>query len=333
MDSENVDNGETQNPVENDVGIANNSSLQDRLKSVLFSDEQDNGNPEPDAEEGEAQTEDKAFDGSETDSETEVADTEDPQAEDGTEVLSQDEEKAEPTEQEQSGFRKRIDKLTALRKQAEEKVDTLTEELETYKSKVNELEAARTRPQPTEDNPFSDLDSEAKINSEYEQARKIKYKCEESPDGFQIGDTYFDSTQVRAMRVNAMKAMEIQLPKQLEFVKAKNHWSPLAHKTYPWMSQKESQEYKLAQQVIKNFPTFVNHPDYEMFVGDYVRGYMARTAKSVAKSAKTVPSMSVKPTSSATQSSKVNAAARNVEQRYLRTGSREDLKKAVFKFL
>lgn len=332
MDKNPADNGEAQNPVEQTIGSLNESSLATQLRGILFSDEQNEGQPEPDLQEGEDQTEDKGFEAEATEETPEATEEEAPQTEDGSEdVLSQTEtENAEP---EPSNVQKRIDKLTALRKTAEEQVESLKKEVEDYKSKLSSLDTERDRPLKTQENPFSNLISSEEIKSEYEEARMIKYKCEASPEGFSVGETYFDSEQVRNMKINAMQAMEIHLPRQMEFVKAREHWKPLAQEAYPWLKNKESNEYKLAQQVLKTFPQFKNFPDYEMFIGDYVRGLTARTnvAKKIAP--KQPPQLSVKTVSSPANQSRSDISARSAETRFARTGSREDLKSAILKFL
>jgi len=337
MDNNPAENGEALNPVEGDIGITTNrnSDFSSKLESILFADEQGQGNVEPSEESAEAQTEDKvdegyvSLDGDNTDSEI------DPMAEDGSNVPSNEEvEQAEP-EIRSEGFQKRIDKLTFMRKQAEEQVEKLTEEVESYKAKLTEVESVQNTPTPTAENPFADLTDEAKIKAEYETARDLRYKCEEHPEGFQIGEKYFSPEDVREMRVNSMKAMEMHLPKQLQYVKAKAEFDKAASDLYPWYSKPESTEYKLATEVMKNFKQFKNFPDYRLFVGDYVQGYMSRTAKSIKKNQPTraVSSMSVKPTSSPVASSKVDASARNIEARYAKTQNRGDLKKAVSRFL
>lgn len=331
MSKPNVDNGETQNPVESDIGIVNQSSLAESLKGILFTDEQDVSESELAQQSDEVQTEDKEFQAEVEDDGLQEDAEEVPEAEDGTEVLSQEEDEEESTP-EPVGVQKRIDKLTALRKQAEEKVEALAAEVEEYRSKLEASEQASQKSLRTEENPFGDLDSVEKIKTEYEQARQLRWQCEQNPEGFQVGDTYFSSEQVRAMKVNAMKAMEIQLPKQLEFVKAKAEWQPKAYEAHPWLKNKETAEYKLAQQVLKTFPEFKKFPDYEMFVGDYVRGYLSRnnTKKQLTKS---VPQLAIRPTSTPSQSSRNDTSARNLEARYLKTGRREDLKAVVSKFL
>ena len=336
MDNTPADNGIAQNPVENAVGSVNESiDFSKTLESILFSDEQVAGNSEPAEQSEEAQTEDKVSNDGEASQQDEVTDTENPLAEDGNDVPSHEElEQAEP-EANSDGVQKRIDKLTYLRKQAEEQVSKLTNEVESYKAKLSELETVVSAPEATPENPFGDLVDETKIKSEYENARSLRFKCEENPDGFQIGETYYNAEQVRQMRVNAMKAMEIHLPKQLQFVRHKQEFDKSALEQYPWYNKPESTEYKMAQEVMKNFKNFKNYPDAKLFIGDYVQGFMARTAKSIKKTqpARAVPQMQVKPSSSPTVSSKVDASARSIEARYSKTQSRDDLKKAVSRFL
>jgi hypothetical protein len=337
MDNNPADNGEAQNPVESDIGITTNpaSDFSRKLESILFADEQGQGNVEPSEESAEAQTEDKAEEAYVSLDGDGAAAEIDPMAEDGSNVPSNEEvEQAEP-EVKSDGFQKRIDKLTFMRKQAEEQVEKLTEEVQSYKAKLSEVESAQNAPTPSAENPFADLTNEAKIKAEYEIARDLRYKCEEHPEGFQMGEKYFTPEEVREMRVNAMKAMEMHLPKQLQYVKARNEFDKTASELYPWYSKPESTEYKLATEVMKNFKQFKNYPDYKLFVGDYVQGYMSRTAKSLKKTqpARAVSSMSVKPTSSPVASSKVDASARNIEARYAKTQNRVDLKKAVSRFL
>jgi hypothetical protein len=337
MDNNPADNGEAQNPVENDVGVVQNEipDFSKRLESILWAEPQSIGNSEPMAQSEEVQTEDKEAEAEGSlDGANQVAES-DPTAEDGNQVPSDEEVENAETEVKSEGFQKRIDKLTYMRKQAEEQVQKLTEEVNSYKTRLEQVDSLQSRPAPTADNPFSDLIDEAKIKAEYETARELRFKCEENPEGFVLGEKEFSHDEVRQMRLNAMKAMEVHLPKQLQFVKAKTEFDKIASEQYPWFSKPDSQEYKLAQETLNNFKNFKAYPDYKLFVGDYVQGFMARTAKSIKKSqpARAVPSMGVKPTSSPVISSKVDATARNIEARYAKSQNRDDLKKAVSRFL
>ena len=321
MTTPNADNGEAINPVESAIGSTHNEeTLVSKLQGILFSDEQNEGNPEPVQEEGEDQTEDKGIETGELGDGLDATAEETPTAEDGTEVPSQS--NSEESTDGQTGVQKRIDKLTALRKTAEEQVETMRAEVEDYKAKIAQFETKSEAAPPSVENPFSDLVTNDAVKSEYEQARQIRYKCEANPEGFQMGDTYFNSEQVKNMKLNALQAMEVHLPKQLEFVKARDTWKPIAYESYPWLKNKESNEYKLAQQVLKTFPQFKRFPDYELFVADYVRGYTSRTSQIVKKgiATKQPPQLAVKPISTQTQSSRSDTTARSVESRYQKTG-------------
>jgi hypothetical protein len=336
MDNNPADSGEALNPAENDVGIVSNEipDFSKRLESILFAEQQVEGNSEPSESPEEAQTEDKAEYSGESFSGDELQPEADPKAEDGNDVLSNAEEQQTEPEVKSEGFQKRIDRLTFLRKQAEEQVEKLTEEVNSYKAKLEGIEASSSIPEPTPENPFADLTDEARVKVEYEQARKLRYMCEENPNGFQIGETYYNSEQVHKMRINSMRAMEEHLPRQLQFVRQKSDFDKQASAIYPWYSKPESQEYKLAQEVMKNFKNFKHFPDHKLFVGDYVAGLVMRNAKGIKKPVQSsAPNLQVKPTSAKTVSGTVDASARNVASRYAKTQSRDDLKKAVSRFL
>jgi hypothetical protein len=72
-----------------------------------------------------------------------------------------------------------------------------------------------------------------------------------------------------------------------------------------------------------------------LFVGDYVRGFLTRNAASLKKSSvsKNVPQMSVKPVASSNQTSRSDVTAKSLQSRYAKSGSRDDLKSIVSKFL
>ncbi len=336
MENNPADNGEALNPMENDVSIVQNSNadFSKRLESILFAEQQNVEDSESTANPEEVQTEDKAEDSGESFSGDELQQESDPKAEDGNDVLSNAEEQQTEPEVKSEGFQKRIDRLTFLRKQAEEQVEKLTEEVNSYKSKIQEYESAVSTPAPTSENPFADLTDEAKVRAEYEQARKLRYMCEENPNGFQIGETYYGAEDVNRMRINSLRAMEEQLPRQLQFIRQKGEFDKQASAQYPWWSKPESQEYKLAQEVMKNFKNFVNFPDHKLFVGDYVAGLMMRSAKSMKAPSRTAaPNVQVKPTSAKTVSGTVDASTRTVTSRYAKTQNRDDLKKAVSRFL
>ena len=152
----------------------------------------------------------------------------------------------------------------------------------------------------------------------------------ENPNGFVMGDSEYGPEDVSRMLVNATKAIEVHLPKQMAKIQAYETVKPIAEAEYPWWKTPQAKEYQLAQQVINNFPQFKNHPDYMLFVGDYIRGYLAREAKSpatgVVKKAQIQP---VRPTAAPVKTSAKTASAKTAESRFVKSNNAEDLARVL----
>ena len=311
----------------------NQESLADLLRNTLFRDDEQAGQSQPDNE-GEDQTEVKDTNDSEASQQDEVTDTELPPAEDGEdEVHSQSAEDNGEEDTLSKGVQKRIDKLTAKRKQAEEEATRLRNEVDTLKQELTQSKASGEANQTSvtdASNPFASLNTKVDVEKEAEQARWLRYKCMENPNGFVMGDTEYGPEDVSRMLVNATKAIEVHLPKQMNKIHAYETVKPIAEAEYPWWKTPQAKEYQLAQQVINNFPQFKNHPDYMLFVGDYIRGYLARESKSpatgVMRKAQIQP---VRPTAAPVKTSAKTASAKNAESRFVKSNNAEDLARVL----
>lgn len=323
------DNGPQENTVEEVQSTESQidvNNITGAIEDLLFGSEQEQ-QPEGSQQTGEVQTEDKA-------EETATQDYESPQAEDGEDqVHSQTEETVTEEEVLPNGVQKRINKLTARNKAYEEQISELSEKLQALEAKVSEErqvpnEEAK-RPMP--ENPFGHLDTPEKIQAEVENARWLRFKCEEHPEGFELGGTYISPEEVRTMKVNAIKAIEEHLPRQYQHLQASKHFGEVASKEYPWWNKPESKEAQMANEVLKNFPQFRRYPDFQLFVGDYVRGYMSRTgsSKTVAPIAKAAPAISVKPKTAPTQVGRKDVAERSTYDRFVKSGGKEGLAKLL----
>jgi hypothetical protein len=180
------------------------------------------------------------------------------------------------------------------------------------------------------ENPFASLKTVAEVEKEVEQARWLRYKCMENPDGFVLGESEYGQEDVRRMLVNATKAIEDHLPKQMQRIDTESKIKPIAESTYPWWKQAQSSEYQMAQQVLRTFPQLKNFPDWQMFVGDYVRGAKAREA-AVAKpnQSKKVPAQAIRPTATPARSNPNETRAKNAESRFAQSTSADDLAKVL----
>jgi hypothetical protein len=321
-------------PAQNNIEVQSNApssglneeSLAHKLRETLFADDEQAVEPEADSE-GEAQTEVK-------DSEDEALDanTEDvPQAEDGDEVHSQEAEDENTDGSLSKGVQKRIDKLTAKRKQAEEEAENLRKEVEVLKQQVAESQQLSEKGVIDDENPFSSLKSKAEVDKEIEQARWLRYKCMENPDGFVLGDSEYGQEDVRRMLVNATKAIEDHLPKQMNRLDAESKIKPIAEATYPWWKAPQTKEYQQAQHILRTFPQLKKFPDWQMFVGDYIRGAAVREASMAKKPTQSnkVATQAIRPTASPAKQSANEAGAKNAVSRFAKSTSADDLAKVL----
>ena len=312
-------------------GALNQDKLADILRSTLFADAEQAAQPEA-GDEGEIQTEVKDSNDGEASQQDEVTDTEIPQAEDGIdEVPSQHTQDDDEDSDLPKGVQKRIDKLTAKRKQAEEEVTKLREEMEALKQQLQSAPQSDTAETSVNDasNPFASLQTKAQVEKELENARWLKYKCMENPYGFVLGDKEDGQEDVTRMLVNATRAIEEQLPKQLGSIQTREQIEPIATKHYPWWNKPESKEYQVAQNVLKVFPKLKTFPDFKMFIGDYVRGYMTREGQAPQAPQRKAQVQPVRPTVTPVKSKPAEVQARTAVDRFRKTTTAEDLARVL----
>lgn len=309
----------------------NEETLADALRKTLFADTEQTDEAQSETE-GEDQTEVK----DEPVAETEQAEAteEVPQAEDGDDVHSQEAQNDEGDSDLSKGVQKRIDKLTAKRKQAEEEVANLRKEVEALKQTVTESQQSSEKNDNSvqdADNPFTSLKSKAEVDKEIDQARWLRYKCMENPEGFSLGDSHYGPDDVKRMLVNSTKAIEIHLPKQMSRIDTEERIRPIAESNYPWWKQPASKEYQLAQQMLRTAPQLRNFPDWQIFIGDAIRGMQARETltknQSQPQVKKALPP--VRSTATPAKSNPSEARAKQAESRFAKSTSADDLAKVL----
>ena len=102
-----------------------------------------------------------------------TAEQEDNQAESPEDVLS-DNKTEDQAEEEPSGYRKRIDKLTRQKREALEKADELERELNETKTKLEQNQSERPVPVVNQTDPFADVWDAKKLDDEWTKARDLK---------------------------------------------------------------------------------------------------------------------------------------------------------------
>ena len=222
------------------------------------------------------------------------------------------------------GVDKRISKLTAQRKEAEERSKKLEEELESLKRR-------QATPQNA-NNPFGKLDTEEKIEAEYERQKEIRLFCERYPDGYyEDGKEPIDKEQIAKAKVNAIRATEDFLPKQLDYVEKSKTFKAVARKEFPWLNDPTDKRAIMAKRFIEAVPEVTKFPDYEIYAAHLATGMVSyqqqkqasRTGNPVQQRVPVQPTMSSLPTPKAQKPDALKA--RQAEVRYRQSSSLDDL--------
>lgn len=225
-------------------------------------------------------------------------------------------------------IQKRIDKITAKRREAEAEADRLKAELEKLRSEKEIPAPPRTK------NPYANILDEAGLNKAVEQARQIRDWCEANPYGGEVpkgnGEMVIvDESEVRKMKINALKDIEVNIPQQAQFIQARKHFDPVAETEYPWWKKKDTKEYQTAVALLKNFPELVQFPDYKLVIGDFVYGLQSRqmrTAKTSVQQNQRRPQIQpTRPSVSPTVNTNKIQNTKEAEGRFRQSGSRDDL--------
>lgn len=134
-----------------------------------------------------------------------------------------------------------------------------------------------------------------KVVSEIGNVDKWRRWCDEHPDGGQVpdgkgGQVEMDAEGVRAARrglddqrselVARKVNMESAVKREFDTHYQQQHAT--AQKLYPELFQKESQEAKVAAQLLAAIPGLKQFPDYEIVIGRYLKGMKLEQAQAKA---------------------------------------------------
>jgi hypothetical protein len=230
------------------------------------------------------------------------------------------------------GVQKRINKLVAAKKAAQSELEShkarlaeLQQELETAKSSVPAKQQDQTE--------FAErLNTFDQVKGEYDKALEVLLWCEDNMDGGVI--TLPDGTEqelsdrdVRAMRRTAMKRKEIELPARLNYLQQQAQADAQVTADFPWWGKQETEEYQVAQQVVRDFPEVKRRPDWKHLTGLMVLG--AKTYSELKAKGKTqsqpIRRAPVQPSSAkAPPSQAPNGDRTKAKQQFARTGGSRD---------
>ena len=199
---------------------------------------------------------------------------------------------------------KRIGKEIAKRRALEAQVAELQAQL-TQKASQPEQAAQPAPTQPLPSNvPLAQIEDFQSLQTLRDQAKEAKRFAQEQLDRddfepVRVGDTVLGRPELKAILRNAEKTLDDDIPARAQFLTQKQEAQKLAHQMFPYLKNKETPEYVLAQQALSQMPWMKNLPNADWIIGVQIEGLKALEAKQKAKpESKPKPAMSSKPPAS-----------------------------------
>ena len=271
-------------------------------------------------------------DPTEAQSSDEKAEAESDDSESDAHSQSEEEVSEEQEPEEQSRVQKRFDKLTARAKEAEERAEAAFKEAESIKQRLQELEQKVSEPAPVQsgDNRFIDVWDAEKLKHEKAIAYNLVEWCEDNRDGVEVNGTEYTAEQIRAIRKNAKRSLDIQIPEREQFLARYNQVKPQAETLYPFWKDTRSTEYTEAQQVLRVVPQLKSVPEYQVWIGDALEGRKVRLAKQasqnkVAPATKAAPKQPSQPKSIPSRVDKGSERTVEAKKNFFKSGSEQAL--------
>ena len=268
-----------------------------------------------------------------------AAEKEENQAESPEDDLS-DQKTEDQADEEPSGYRKRIDKLTRQKREAQEKADALERELNQTKSKLEKSDSERPVPVTNQTDPFADVWDAKKLDDEWSKARDLKRWCEDNIDGCEIGDKEYSSTEIKAIKRRVEDALDLHIPARARFLNNYKQIQPIAEQIYPFWKDRSSTQYTEAQQVLRQLPQLAALPEHQVLVGDFLEGRRLRLEREATKGKpsaklplKTAPKQPGKPTASPVKKDGAQANIDAAKSRFAKSGGESELARLLERIL
>ena len=285
--------------------------------------------------------EDPESEAADAESQTEEADPtanqEENQDESPEDVLS--EQKTEDqADEEPSGYRKRIDKLTRQKREAIEKAGELERELNETKSKLEKSQTDRPVPVVNQADPFADVWDAKKLDDEWSKARDLRRWCEDNIDGCEIGDKEYSSSEIKQIKRRVEDALDVHIPSRARFLNNYKQIQPIAEQIYPFWKDRKSAQYTEAQAVLRQLPQLSALPEHQVLVGDFLEGRRLRMeremkSKTPVRVPAKAPSQPGKPTAAPVKKDAAKANLQFAKSRFQKSGSTTELAQVLKRML
>lgn len=177
----------------------------------------------------------------------------------------------------QAKIDKRIGHLTAQAKAADAKINELRAQLLERSSNQPASAPPPVAPAPA-DVPLAHINDVAGLIQLRDDAKKSIHWAEEQLDredlgsGIQYGNQILGKADLRTIIRNARMTLEDQIPARVQFLQARNQSQQAAFERYPFLKDRSTPEYLMAQQAIQSNPWLQGRPDRDELVGRHIMG-------------------------------------------------------------
>jgi len=190
------------------------------------------------------------------------------------------------------GVQKRINKLVAAKKAAQAELDSQKSTVSKLQRELEEAKSSVPSANVTFDEYVETLDTTKKVEDEYRRALNVLMWCEDNINGGVLpdGQTELSDTEVRAMKRAAMMRKELELPARMQFLQQEQAAEAEISTNFPWWNKPETEEYQVAQQVLREFPELKKRrADWKHVAGLVVLGAKAYADMQTKKKAPIAP--------------------------------------------
>jgi len=158
--------------------------------------------------------------------------------------------------------------------------------------------------------PLAQIDDVQSLVSLQQQAKEAKRFAQEQLDRddfepFKMGNQVINRDSLKTILRNAEKTLEDDIPARAQFLQSKTQVQQAAYEKFPFLKDKSSPEYVMAQQAYMAMPWLKNLPQADWIIGVQIEGLKAIEAreKSKNKNGKSVPVSKTPPQAQALVSS------------------------------
>ena len=231
--------------------------------------------------------------------------------EEADDVLSQ---KSSLDQKTKERIQRRIDKEVGKRKALEARIAELEGKL-TQPAEQTPKEEARVVPLPEGAPPLANIESPDGLTKLQKEAKEAIRWAEEMLDhegidnGVQVGDRIFTKADLKTIVRQAKVTLEDHIPARAQFLIERAKAQQAAQAKFPFLKDKTSEEYTMAQAIYKDMPWLKNVPQADWIVGLGVKGWKALQAEEASASKPKEAKPKVEPPKPPSSQTAVSASA------------------------